>query len=207
MEFKTLISHIESQDLEGFREAWIKRKFSLSEKQKQDLLVEIVEYHYSDNSYSFYKKIMDLIIDTKVSLNFSIDHFAPTFLSLSVSLASKLLFDYLIRKGANINFVGNTKDIDPDDDEMFDTCFGFVRLKFDDLMSVNYNFFPSEVCMKNLSCDELESSDKVSVPKREYYSLVRQSQYLYDVIKTDELKDYIKSFGGKTAEEINPLKY
>lgn len=67
--------------------------------EKQQLLTDIIDYYYDKKQHSFIKKAFDLIIDSKLNLNFNIDHWAPTFLSLVVIGAPHIeLFEYFIKK-------------------------------------------------------------------------------------------------------------
>ena len=110
-----LIRSIEAKNFSDFEKVWTDLCNNLSETNKQNILTEIIDYYYSDKDFSFYVKVFDKIIDSKVSLDFNIDHWAPTFLSLVVMKASRQLFDYFLRKGANINFIGDSYAFEPEE--------------------------------------------------------------------------------------------
>ena len=125
---------------------WLKRKF-LPESYKQQLLVKIIEGCYNDKYYKGYKYIFNVFIYDNVSFNFSVDDWVPNFLSLIIDKAPyKNLFHYFIRKGADINYVGDLFANDEDTYEelkkthncpilRYETCLDFVQKKLDYLMS------------------------------------------------------------------------
>lgn len=213
MQAKQIIAQIEQKDLASFEKNWTKVKDKLSLKEKQGLLTEIIEHQYSDYIFSFYVKVFDKIIDSKVSLDFNIDHWAPTFLSLAIDKSSRKLFDYLLRKGAGLNFIGDCnafkagttikeeagKQFTP----RFFTCLDFAKLKLADSFTVHYNYSVPLAPGLKTTWKDLDEHEEITIKKRNYYNLVEQSQYLHDQVHTGRLVEYIKSLGGKTFEELN----
>jgi len=207
-----IINAIEIKDFSDFEKVWKTLGNGLTEIEKQNILTEIVEYHYSDKSFNFFIKVFNKIIDSKVSLDFNIAHWAPTFLSLVVMKASKKLFDYFLRKGANINFIGDSyafeteetiqQEIEKFGMKRYSTCLDFAELKLSDDLTVRYNYAVPEVKEYFASWQEIDDKEEITIPKRDYYYLVEQSQYLHDLIHTDRLVDHIKSLGGKTYVQL-----
>ena len=208
-----LIKHIESKNLELFILEWNESKTKLTEKDKQDLLTEILSDNYDRNYFSFYKKVFDIIINSQVDLNFNINHWAPTFLSLVVLVSpTKQLFEYFLKKGADINFIGDCyafedeKTIKKETEELnikrYSTCLDFGRLKIADLFTVNYNFSPPNLEELKMSYRDLNPKKKIEISETEYHYLLEQSEYLWNLVNTDNLLDYIKNSGGKTYEEL-----
>ena len=207
-----IIKAIETKDFSDFEKVWIDLRNSLTEMDKQKVLTEIIDYHYSDNNFSFYVKVFDKIVDSKVSLDFNIDHWAPTFLSLVVMKASRQLFDYFLRKGANINFIGDSyafetaETIKQETEELgiarYSTCLDFAELKLADDLTVHYNYSVPDTKEYFTSWQDFDDKEEITITKRDYYYLVEQSQYLHDLIHTDKLVDHIKSLGGKTYKQM-----
>lgn len=188
----------------------------LTEEERQELLVDLITYHYDRELFSDFKKAFDLIIGSKLNLNFNIEQWAPTFLSLIVSVSpERKLFDYFIKKGANINYIGDSYAFEDEetikreveyDSQRYFTCLDFVELKLADLIVVDYNYCPP-------TREELEKSHKnqgnnknITISASEYHHLLEQSQYLWDLIYTNKIKDHIISSGGKTYSELKKEK-
>ncbi|MBN2730244.1 MAG: hypothetical protein JXR53_13550 [Bacteroidales bacterium] len=207
-----LLKAINSHDILGFEKVWNDIENDISEKDKQKLLTEILDNYYSEKKSTFFIKVFDKIIDSKVSLDFSIDHWTPTFLSLAVHKSSQRLFDYFLKRGANVNFIGDSyvfetkKTIKPEtkelDIERYSTCLDFAENKLADLLSVDYNYFVPDKDEEIHHWSEIDCKEEITIRKIDFYYLVEQSQYLQDLIHTDSLIDYIKSIGGKTYEEL-----
>lgn len=205
-----LIEAIEANDYDSFFIEWDKIKISITEKEKQLLLVEIVDEHYSDSKFSFFKKVLDKIIDKKLNLNFNIDHWAPSFLSLSILKFSKTLFLYLIENHASINYISDryafedevTKNEEAEYYERFYTCLDFAKLQSADMFIVDFTFCPPDWEKINKLINETEN-ETISVLKQDYLDLAEQAQYLHDVRELDNIIDEIKSLGGKTIDELD----
>lgn len=189
----------------------------MTEKERQELLVDIIDYHYNRKQFSKFKKAFDLIIDAKLNLNFNIDHWAPTFLSLVVLREPSFqLFEYFLKKGADLNFIGDTLAFEEGESFEFEkkhllwgrfqTCVDFTQIKLNDLLTVDYNY---DVPDKKIDADWRDVSDEdgnITISKREYLYLHNQSEYLFDLINTDKLFEFMKSIGGKTYEELKKEK-
>jgi hypothetical protein len=206
-----LLRTIKSNDLNNFFVEWSIVKNQLTEKEKQDLLVDIFEYYYEEDEFPFFKNILDKIIESKVSLNFSIKYWTPTFLSIAINRTSRQLFDYLLRYGAKLNFIGDKyegeseetikKEVE-DDNDRYSTCLDFAQLKLDDMLTTDFNLAEmSWEKIKDYDPDE-EPVGNITISKREYLQLLEQSEYLHDLIKLDRLVDHIKSLGGKEYSEL-----
>ncbi len=189
-----IINVIETKDILYFETIWTEIKSELNEIQKQDLLSEIVENNYSDKHFGHYIKIFDQIIESKVSLNFNIDHYAPTLLSLVVYVPSRLLFDYFLKKGANINFIGDNyafeNEVEEGKADRYSTCLDFAELKLSDTLTVDYNYSVPKTKEYVTSWQDIREEEEITVKKQEYYYLIEQAQYLNDLIKTDRLVDH-----------------
>lgn len=209
-----LLIAIENMDFKVFSTNWNAIKNKLSEQEKQFLLSEIVFYHYSDQYFPFFKKVLDIIIDTKVSLNFNTDLWAPTFLSLAVDKASIRLFDFLLYKDASINFIGDRFAFDNPDNTLLDmdsisqfvTCLDFAELKLADALTTDYNYSVPDKEENNVSWPDIDDKKEITVKKQDYYYLLEQAQYLKDLIHTDRLIGHIKSLSGKTYQRLSQEK-
>ncbi|MAN60210.1 MAG: hypothetical protein CMC08_10280, partial [Flavobacteriaceae bacterium] len=160
---------------------------------------------------SKFKKAFDLIIGSKLNLNFNIEHWAPTFLSLVILRApSKQLFEYFLKKGADINFIGDTLAFEEGESLEFEkkhllygqyqTCVDFAQIKLNDLLTTDYNY---DVPDKKIEGHHTEvENGEITISKMEYLYLHEQSEYLFDLINTDKLLDHIKNSGGKTYEDL-----
>lgn len=207
-----ILQTINTNDILDFEKVWNGIKNDLNEKDKQELLTEILDNYYSEKKFNFFIKVFDIIIDSKVSLDFNIEHWAPTFLSLVVHKSSQQLFDYFLKKGANLNFIGDSYAFETEDTikheaialktERYATCLDFAENKLADLLTVDYNYSVPDTDEKNIHWSNIDDQEKITIRKRDFYYLVEQSQYLHDLIHTDRLVDYIKSIGGKRYEEL-----
>jgi len=206
-----ILKQIELKNYSDFENSWFHLKDKLTEREKQELLTEIVGYYYSDKHFPFFKKVLDKIIDSKVSLDFSIEHYAPTFLSLAVHVVSQQLFAYLLQQGASINFIGDCyafeteetikKEVGDNLHLRYSTCLDFAELVMADTLTVDYNYSVPEK-IEDITWHEIDNKEEIKVKKKEYYYLLEQSQYLHDLIHTDRLVDHIKSLGGKTYLQL-----
>ncbi len=209
METAKLLRHIENLDFIQFQNQWNLTKNESTEKDRQKLLLKILDYHYHKTNFSFFVKVFDEILLKQTSLDFNIDHWAPTFLSLSVQKSSKMLLQYFLRKGANINFTGDTffeysqKEIENESEniERYSTCLDFANLKYGDMFSVDYNFSPPWDDIEERRHNE-DPHEIISMTKAHYFDLVEQSIYLQDLIHLDRVRDYLIACGGKTYEEL-----
>ena len=185
----------------------------ISEKQRQELLVDIMDYYYDHNHFSEFQNAFDLIIGDKLNPNFNIDHWAPSFLSLVVLRWPVIeLFDYFIKKGANVNFISDTLAFEKAEDLEFEekhllfgqyqTVLDFAQIKLDDKLSCDYNYGLPE-SEPEQSCNEVNNNETVTINKAEYLELQEQSWYLKDLVHTSNLIDYLKTIGGKTFEELS----
>ena len=203
MKTEVLNKHIELLDFDVFSAVWGNLKKQLTEREIQDFLCEVVEEYYTESHFLFFRKVIDKVSSALPSLDFSIDHWAPTFLTLAVHVNSQMLFDHLIEKGANINFIGDNyfgetaEVIQSEVDEMhlprYETCYDFAVLKKADMLTVEYQF--KQMSLAGVDINSI--GEEVTISKEDYISLVNQSQYLKDLIQLDKLVGHIKALGGK----------
>ncbi len=209
METAKLLRHIENLDFVQFQNEWNLIKSQSTENERQLLLVKIIENYYHKANFSFYVKVFDEILHIKTSLDFNIDHWAPTLLSLAVHHSSKMTFQYFIRKGANINFIGDSffnyteSEIENESElnDRYASCLDFANLKYSDMFSCDYNFSPPFFDIEERKHNE-NANDEIVISKGHYFDLVEQSIYLQDLIHLDRVRDYIIDSGGKTYEEL-----
>jgi len=179
-----------------------------TEKQRQKLLVDIMDCYYHRDMFLEYLQTFDIIIGKKLNLNFNIDHWAPTFLSLvTLRAPHKDIFDYFIGKGADINFVGDSCAFDKIKEvcilPRYLTCLDFIEFTF-------YDFFLTfgyDIPKKKIEghWTKYNNEDTITLTKSEYLHLHEQSKFLFDLIHTDKLTDHIKRCGGKTYNELNKI--
>jgi hypothetical protein len=208
---ENLFEHISNRDLSGFLAEFNNMKNDLDEIQKQELITQIIAFHYDEKDFDFFRKSMDAIIGDHLNLNFNIEHWAPTFLSLAVHVVSQNLFDYFISKGADINFIGDPYAFEEDEyirnelkleDRRYATCLDFARIKLADLMSTDYHYQRPDWTGIDAPWAEIDPSEEMTVSKRFYAYLVEQSQYLYELIHLNQLIDLIIKSGGKGYSEL-----
>lgn len=211
MKTQQLIKHIENLDFENFQKDWNLIKEQSTQEQRQKLLLEIVEWHYHKANHKFLEKVFDEILKINTNLDFSIEHWAPTFLSLLVFHNNKMLLQYFIRNGANINFIGdscyNLTETEIDANREFyeprhETCLDFAYEKYYNMLGHEYDFYPSYEPIENRR-DEENVLEKIEITKGEYFDLIEQALYLQELIQMDRIVDYIKSIGGKAYDEIH----
>ena len=178
-----------------------------NEAERQELLVDIMDCYYHQDMFSEYKKAFDIIIGTKLNLNFNIDHWAPSFLCLvTLRAPHQNIFDYFVKKGAEINFIADTSTFDKSINDKGDilprylTCLDFVEFSF-------YDFFLAysyHIPKKKIKGQWMEYNDdeSITITKSEYLYLHEQAEYLSDLISTDKLKDYIVDCGGKARDDV-----
>ena len=203
---ENLLEHISNRDLTGALNEYNKAKNDLDGVQKQELLAQIIAFHYDDKDFVFFQKVMDAIIEDNLNLNFNIEHWAPTFLCLAVHVVSQNLFDYLLSKGANINFIGDPYAFEDDEyvrtelkieDRRYATCLDFARLKLTEMMSSDYHYQQPDWTGIDVPWAEIDPSEEMTVSKRFYAYLIEQSQYLYELIHLNQLIEHIQKSGGK----------
>lgn len=81
----------------------------------------------------------------------------------------------------------------------------FAQLKLADKLSVDYNYVAFEDINnidKSFNWRDVDSSEKITIRKKDYLELLEQSAYLNELINTDKLVNYIVSCGGKTYEQL-----
>src|ERR1035437_4806691 len=205
-----LIKTIEDNNFDNFKIEWGKIKDTISEKEKQNLLVEIVDGYFTDNKFPFFKKVFDKVIDKKLNLNYNIDLWAPSILCLSISKFSKQLFVYLIENHASINYVADrfafedqeTIDSEAEAFGRYFTCLDFAESQWDDLITIDF-LFPKADFDKMINLTKMDNDPKIKVSRAHYRNLLRQSKYLHNMIELDRIIDKIKSLDGKTADKLN----
>lgn len=207
-----IIKAIESVNFAEFEKHWKCFGSHFSEKEKQELLTELLDNYYSEDKFSFFVKVFNKIIDSrKISLNFNIEHWAPTFLSLVVNKCSKQLFIYFCDKGADINFIGDYYAFETEEtieqelknsETRYVTCLDFAHLKLSDLLTVDYNYSAPNKDKNINHWSDIDENEMITISKQEFYYLIEQSQYLHDIIHLSRLIDYIKTVGGKTYEDL-----
>jgi len=212
---ETLIELLKQEKHEEFLLELSKRIKKCSEKERQELLVEIIDYYYHRDKFSEYKKVFDIIIGSKLNLNFNIDHWAPSFLSLVVLRTPYMqLFDYFVQKGADINFIGDSYFFDDAEtikkevklqSERYMTCLDFAENKLADIFVIDYNYHIPKKEIEGHWTD-YKDEDTMTLTKSEYLYLHEQSEFLFDLIQTDKLTDHIKKCGGKTYTELQKNK-
>lgn len=216
MNTKQILQTIQNKDFTSFTLVWNEHKQSMSEHDKQHLLTEIVGYYYSDADFSFFVSVFNTILKSKVSLNFCIDHWAPSFLSLVVNNASIQLFDYFIKKGADINFIADEYAFESEEtiqretgeigNARYSTCLDFAELTLADLLTIDYNYYVPKTTEQLQTWQEVDDAEQITISKRGHLYLLEQSHYLHDLIHTHRLVNHIKSLGGKTYKELNASK-
>ena len=205
---EAIIDTIINRDFIGFQKLWNSQKNESTEYERQCLLLEILNLYRYNTKYDFFKKVFDEILKTKTSLDFSIDCWAPTFLSQVVNQCSKKLLMYFVDKGANINFVGdsflflNEKEREFEDEfSRYQTCLDFANLKFADKLSVDYNFSAPDIDIDEVR-QQGDLLENVTISAAHYYDLLEQSIYFQDLIHLDRLREYLINSGAKTYEEL-----
>lgn len=190
----TFLSSINNVDYDSFKNEFIKQ--NLSENEKQNLLVAILENGYNHKQFSFYKRVFDLVIAGRLNLNFTVpDHFATHFLSLVILCAPNTeLFDYFITNGSKINFYKKQ-----DEDEEFETCLDFAEKHLSDSLSDNMQIY----YYKNWNNYSTIDNDKVSIDKKDFQQLIDQSAHLFGIKNTYTLINHIIATGGKRYSELN----
>lgn len=132
---------------------------------------------------------------------------APSLTALAVEKASLTLLDFLICKGADINFVGDVLayDKNPDYDLpptfRFSTCLDYT------------NYILSEVLLQDLKNTtykpgkfkdwrSMDDNDHTLVSKKQYYLLLEALDNLEYIARVYSLGEYLKSIGAKRYSEM-----
>lgn len=190
------LNAVNNIDFNNFKIEFIKQ--NLSEIDKQNLLVAILENGYNYKNFNFYKLIFDLIIDRRLNLNFIANDILNTpFLIIIVDYAPcKELFEYFIDRGAKINFYDTQSD-EPE------TCLDFLQNYIEDTLvdDLSDGFY-----FKVKSDYGTLSNDKLSIDKENYDQLIIQSTLLYKLRNATILRNYIIATGGKMYRELNQKK-
>ena len=196
MNLGNLIFYIKNRDFENFKTEFQKQVYS--QKDKQELLISILDENYNHKNFNFFKKVFDTIIESKIDLNFNIENdYAENILSLVVLNAPHIeVFDYFIEKGAKLNFYNKTND-----DEK-QTCLDFAEMKFyEDVSDSELNYFtdidPNFATILN---------DKICIDRSDYSELLKKSKLLKDIYDTYKIINHIIAIGGKRYSEISKLQ-
>jgi len=208
-----LNSCLKQQDYSEFQNIWNVEYSILNEEKIQQVLSDLIESHYSDKDFDFYKLIFDHIVDTtNLNLNFPLQHYAPTFLSLSVYKLSVEMFKYFLAKGADVNYIGDVyafedqesikREVEEHEFDRYSTCLDFAETVRDDMLSIDYNFSPPDWSNVDKHFELIDNDDMITVSKKEYVMLKYQAQYLDDLIILDSFVDLIRSKGGKTYDQL-----
>ena len=206
-----LLDLISNRDLPQFMSEWEKSKTDFDEMQKQELLTQIIAFHYDDKDFDFFCKVMDAVTENNMNLDFHIEHWAPSFICLSVHVVSQNLFDYLLSRGADINFIGDPYAFEDDEyvrnelkleDRRYATCLDFAQLKLKDMMGSDYHYQKPDWTGIDAPWAETDASEEITVSKRYYVYLVEQAQYLYELVHLNRLIEHIIKSGGKKYEEL-----
>lgn len=198
MNLGTLIHFIEKLDYDSFKNEFIKQK--LSESDKQNLLVVILENGYNHKHFSFYKLVFDLVIDGRLNVNFiTNDFFKTPFLFVVTKFAPYIeLFEYFIDKGAKINFYHKQNEDDDSYDD-FKTCLDNVETIIEDTVTDDLEGYYYNVKSNYSTIYD----NKVCVDKEEYEQLIEQSSLLFNLRKLTILRNHIVATGGKRYCELN----
>jgi hypothetical protein len=208
---ENLLAFISNHDLTGFTEDWNNRKNEFSEEQKQELISQTIAFHFDEKEFSFFQKVIDLIAENNLNLNFNIEHWAPSLLCLAVHVVSRNLFDFLLSKGADINFIIDKYAFEDEDyirdeikvkDERYTTCMEFASMKLEGMLTSEYHYQRPDWSEIDLPWAEIDNSEEMTVSKRYYTYLVEQSQYLYDLVHLNEMVEHIQKLGGKSVKEL-----
>lgn len=210
MSIDDFFNMLETKNYESFNDSWLEYFHLFSAEDRQDLLVRIIDELYFKDNYRHLRGIINTIIHPKLNLNFDLDHDAPTLLSLVILRApSKEIFDYFVRRGAAINYVGDRfahytqdeiqKEINSEE-ERYQTCLDYANEYNRELHSIYYNFVPAkESELEQISILEAKN---ITISKSDYENLLEQSNYLSKLISVDSLVDHIKALGGKTFDGL-----
>jgi hypothetical protein len=208
---ENLLEYISTRDLDGFIAGLDSIKNDLDDNQKQELLTQIIAFHYDEKDFDFFRKVMDAIIGDNLNLDFHIEHWAPSFLALAVHVVSQNLFDYLLSKGADINFIGDPYAFEDDEyvrselkleDRRYATCLDFARIKLSEMLGNEYHYQRPDWTGIDLSWSDTEPKEEITISKRYYAYILEQAQYLYDLVHLNRLIEHIRKSGGKEYSEL-----
>lgn len=190
-----LIQSIKNKDITAFKVEFSKQV--LSQEDKQLLLIIIFDEYYDFKNYSFFKKVFDTILESKINLNFKIEnHWVDSLLSLIVLNAPHIqLLDYFIDKGAKLNYAPKPSD---KYDEI-QTCLDYAEMKFYDAISENEFEFSSDI---NPNLDLIHQEKTVCINKSDYLGLIERAKKLNDIYETYKLINHIIAIGGKRFSEL-----
>lgn len=190
-----LIQSIQNKDITTFKLEFSKQV--LCQEDKQLLLIMIFDEYYDFKNYSFFKKVFDIIIESKINLNFKIEnHWVDSLLSLIVLNAPHIqLLDYFIDKGAKLNYAPKPSD---KYDEI-QTCLDYAEMKFYDAVSENEFEFSSDI---NPNLDLIHQEEMVCINKSDYLGLIERAKKLNDIYETYKLINHIIAIGGKRFAEL-----
>ena len=207
---ENLLEFISNHDINGFTEDWNNRKDQFTEDQRQELISQIIAFHFDEKEFSFFQKAIELIAENNLNLNFNIEHWAPSLLCLAVHVVSRNLFDFLLSKGADINYIIDKYAFEDEDyikdvkikDERYTTCLEFARMKLEGMLTSEYHYQQPDWTGIDVPWAEIESDEETTVSKRHYAYILEQAQYLHDLIHLNEMAEHIRKRGGKTVADL-----
>lgn len=182
----------------------------LDEEKRQNLLELIVDCYFTRQYQLKFKRAFDLLIGSDLDLNFNVDSWGASFLSLVIlRIPSIPVFDYFLGKGAVVNFIGDNRAFEDgkflkeeDLNGRYETCLDFIELRLADLLLIDYSYTVPEKKINGYYTDSKIKGEKITITKEEYLYLHEQSEYLHTLIETGKLKDHIVRLGGKTYREL-----
>ena len=195
MNLGNYIYSIKTLDFNLFQKEF--KKQDLSEIEKQQLLVLIVENDYNKKKFSFYKKAFDLIIDRRLNLNFITENIIKNpFLFTVIDFAPySEVFDYFIERGAKLNFY--SKEF-----EEPETCLDYIEKKIEDSIIDDLDIYFEKIVADYSNIH----NDKVCINKLDYEQLINQSKFLFNLRELSILRNHIIAIGGKRFYQLKNNK-
>ena len=174
----------------------------------------MITFNYEETTDNFYERILDLVIDKDTDLNFSVDH-APSFLCLAIQHCSIKLFNFLLSKNVDINFIGDDFvgmteeefliDTEYSHEPRYSTCLDYACLRYDDKMyvfNIEFEDKPDFTKLRGYEKHKDSYEGDITISQNEYHHLLRKSKFLVDYM---ELAKLIILIGDKGGRDYNDL--
>lgn len=200
---------VKNKDFPAFKKEWKIIKETLTVHERQMLLYSLFASYYQDKDIVLFKDILDLFIDDKVPLEFSVPEYRGSLTVLSVHLCSKRLLQLLMSRNVKINHIidAGLHDLElcrtgVNEADRYYTCLDFAYEQWIHFF-VTFNNKRPDLNKYKLS-DETEFNHEliVNIPHSELMDYMEQAERLHDMVATHEIIELLEGFGAKRYDSM-----
>ncbi len=204
---------VKIKDFPAFKEHWKTIKETLTLHDKQLLLYNLFASYYKERDFLLFRKILDLFIDEKISLDFTVAEYCGNLAVLSVQLCSKRLLQLLMSRNVKINHIIDAGLHDPElckagvnEADRYYTCLDFAYEQWIHFF-VTFNHKRPDLNKYKLPPEtDFYAKVTVNIPHAELMDYMEQAQKLHDMVATHEIIELLESYGAKRYDSMTKLE-